>query len=195
MFENLLVKLAKELNRNKIDYMVIGGQAVLIYGEPRMTRDIDITLGLSVDNLNEVLKIVEKLNLKPLVNDIEKFVKDTYVLPLIDENSKIRVDFIFSWTMYERKAMKKVNEIKVGRTKVRFASLEDVIIQKIVSGRERDIEDIKSILVKNPDFDEKYILKWLGEFEKVTKEKILNRFKKIKKGGAKNSLDSKTGLN
>jgi len=25
--------------------MVIGGQAVLLYGEPRLTKDIDITLG------------------------------------------------------------------------------------------------------------------------------------------------------
>lgn len=31
--------------------MVIGGQAILLYGEPRLTRDIDITLGINVDEL------------------------------------------------------------------------------------------------------------------------------------------------
>jgi len=30
--------------------MVIGGQAVLLYGEPRLTRDIDITLGIGVES-------------------------------------------------------------------------------------------------------------------------------------------------
>lgn len=34
-----------------VPYMVIGGQAVLIYGEPRLTKDIDITLGVDVDGL------------------------------------------------------------------------------------------------------------------------------------------------
>ncbi|GAH87084.1 unnamed protein product, partial [marine sediment metagenome] len=29
--------------------MIIGGQAVLLYGEPRLTRDIDVTLGDDID--------------------------------------------------------------------------------------------------------------------------------------------------
>lgn len=41
MFKKILEKLAKELNNSKIPYMVIGRQAVLIYGEPRITKDID----------------------------------------------------------------------------------------------------------------------------------------------------------
>jgi hypothetical protein len=36
--------------------MVIGGQAVLLYAEPRLTRDIDITLGLSVNRLPTLLE-------------------------------------------------------------------------------------------------------------------------------------------
>lgn len=47
----LLKNLAKALNRRKIDYMVTGGQAVLIYGEPRLTRDIDITLGMGIEGV------------------------------------------------------------------------------------------------------------------------------------------------
>ena len=47
---------------------------------------------------------------------------------------------------------------------VRFASLEDVVIHKILAGRPRDIEDIESILLKNPGYDAPYIIKWLAEF-------------------------------
>lgn len=46
MFERLLERLAGSLDRHKIPYMVIGGQAVLVYGEPRLTRDIDVTVGV-----------------------------------------------------------------------------------------------------------------------------------------------------
>ena len=53
MFQKLLKKIANELNAHNIPYMVIGGQAVLIYGEPRLTKDIDITLGVGVSKLKE----------------------------------------------------------------------------------------------------------------------------------------------
>ncbi len=43
MFEHLLAKIATALNKAEIPYMVIGGQAVLLYGEPRLTKGIDIT--------------------------------------------------------------------------------------------------------------------------------------------------------
>ena len=45
MVESLLAKISLRLEQRGIPYMVIGGQAVLVHGEPRLTRDIDITLG------------------------------------------------------------------------------------------------------------------------------------------------------
>jgi hypothetical protein len=64
--------------------MIIGGQAVLLYGEPRMTRDIDVTLGLDTDRLGDLLGAVRELALKPLPDDVESFVKETMVLPTLD---------------------------------------------------------------------------------------------------------------
>lgn len=64
--------------------MIIGGQAVLIYGEPRITRDIDITLGVYIDRHPEIKLIVKKLNLKHLVENLENFVEETIVLPAIE---------------------------------------------------------------------------------------------------------------
>lgn len=48
MFETLLEKLSCALDQVGIPYMVIGGQAVLRHGEPRLTKDIDLTLGRSL---------------------------------------------------------------------------------------------------------------------------------------------------
>lgn len=44
MFKELLQTLATALSSAKIDYAVLGGQAVLQHGEPRATKDIDLTL-------------------------------------------------------------------------------------------------------------------------------------------------------
>ena len=165
MFQRLLKRLARKLDSTKIPYMVIGGQAVLVYGEPRLTKDIDITLGINVDELNRIIGVVDALKLKILVDDYKNFVKETFVLPVMDEKSKIRIDFIFSFSPYERQALTRTNNIKLGKDVVKFASLEDVIIHKIISGRARDLEDIRVVLLKNPEFNREYIEKWLQEFD------------------------------
>lgn len=159
--------------------MVIGGQAVLIYGEPRLTRDIDITLGLEVEKLEKILDIVTRLKLKILINDIEDFVRKTMVFPTLDQRSGIRVDFIFSFSPYEIQAIEKASTVIIGRTPVKFASLEDVVIHKIIAGRARDIEDVKSILIKNPDYNVDYINHWLEKFDSSLGENYCEIFKKV----------------
>ena len=179
MLEKLLESIAKALEAHKIQYMIIGGQAVLLYGEPRLTKDIDITLGVGPESLEELKSIVKNLGLKILVKDVDNFVNQTFVLPALDEESGFRVDFIFSLSLYEREAMQRVKFVKIGEAEIRFASLEDLIIHKIIAGRPRDIEDIKSILLKNPNYDAQYITRWLEEFDHSLSENFSEVFKKI----------------
>ena len=71
--KELIKNLARALKKNRIKYMIIGGQAVLIYGEPRMTKDIDITIGLDISGLEKLKKIIKELNLKS--NNFDDFHK------------------------------------------------------------------------------------------------------------------------
>ncbi|MGB9004685.1 MAG: nucleotidyl transferase AbiEii/AbiGii toxin family protein [Candidatus Aminicenantales bacterium] len=189
MFQNLLERIGRAFRQSQIPYMVIGGQAVLVYGEPRLTKDIDITLGLGIEGLAKIINLVKKLNLKPLVSNIETFVKETMVLPVIHEKSGIRVDLIFSHSPYERQAIIRAKTIKLGRTEIQFAALEDVIIHKMIAGRARDIEDIRTILLKNSKYDSQYISKWLAEFDSALGKELGKSFRAIKNG-----LSKKAGI-
>jgi len=126
MFQSLLARIAQALDRAGISYMVIGGQAVLLYGEPRLTRDIDITLGLDNSGLSKLLVIIHEAGLRVAVKDVDRFVQETNVLPVIDEATGIRVDFIFSFTEYERVALGRTLSVPLVRkpaldaTHVRF---------------------------------------------------------------------------
>ncbi|MDY6863525.1 MAG: hypothetical protein SV062_11145 [Thermodesulfobacteriota bacterium] len=64
MFEELLIRIASILKTENLPYMIIGGQAVLLYGTPRMTKDIDITLGVNIERLEDVMTAVKKARLK-----------------------------------------------------------------------------------------------------------------------------------
>lgn len=180
MIETLIKNIAKALDARKIPYMLIGGQAVLLYGRPRLTKDIDITLGVDVDSYTKIEGLCNKLRLKIIPKNPESFAEKTKVLPAEDVKSKIRVDFIFSYTPYEQQAIRRAKKVRIKSYLVRFAAVEDVIIHKVFAGRPVDIEDVKSMLIKNKGkIDFNYTRKWLRKFSQVPgQEKIVEDFKK-----------------
>jgi predicted nucleotidyltransferase len=167
VFKDLIKRIAAELSGRGIPYMIIGGQAVLLYGEPRLTKDIDITLGVGVEELPVIKDAIRALGLSIEPDDVDTFVKDTMVLPAVDKKSGIRVDFVFSFSPFERAAIERAKEVRFDEVPVRFASLEDLVIHKMVAGRARDIEDVRAILLKNPGYDREYIRGWLSDFDKA----------------------------
>ncbi|MFP4686807.1 MAG: nucleotidyl transferase AbiEii/AbiGii toxin family protein [bacterium] len=167
MFEKLLRRISIALRDREIPYIIIGGQAVLIYGEPRQTRDIDITLGVDVDRKKEIFDIVKKLNLTLLPEEPGEFIEKTCVLPCLDEKSYIRIDFMFSHSEYEKVALSRAKEFEIEGEAVRFASPEDLIVHKVVAGRARDIEDVRVVLMKQENIDIDYIKEWLHEFDRA----------------------------
>lgn len=183
MIEKLIRNIAKVLDNKGISYIIIGGQALLIYGRIRATRDIDLTLGIDTDKYEELEAICEHLGLEIIPKEPRQFAEQTKVLPAKEPSSKIRIDFIFSFTLYEREAIQRGKEVVMQNYPVKFASCEDLIIHKMIAGRAIDEEDIKDVLLKNRDsLDTEYIYKWLNEFAKKPEYKDLpKRFEKLLK--------------
>lgn len=179
MFQALLAQLSEAFDKNKIPYMVIGGQAVLIYGEPRFTKDIDVTLGVGIEGLELVLKLVDSIGWKVLSPSPTEFVQKTMVLPCQDPASGVRLDLVFSFSPYERQAMGRVRRIGFLGKEVCFASPEDLIIHKMIAGRPRDLEDVRVVQLKNLGLDRGYIEKWLLEFEKALNSPFVQNWKKL----------------
>ena len=179
MYQELLGKIALILKKAQIPYMVIGGQAVLVYGEPRMTRDIDITLDADIDTLDDILLALDNTAFRPLPLDVHQFATNTRVLPIQDDETKIRVDLIFSFSSYEHVAIGRSKVLNLNGIDVSFASPEDLVIHKLVAGRPRDIEDCQSILLRQRGLDVHYIEKWLKEFELVVGSELVSNFRSL----------------
>jgi hypothetical protein len=168
------------LDAIEISYMIIGSQATLLHGEPRLTQDIDVTLGSGPDRLPHLLSILRRESWKVLVDDPEQFVGDTMVLPCLDTESQIRVDCIFSFSTYEAEAIARAVPVELNGTTINYASAEDLIIHKIVAGRPRDLEDVRGVLLKNPDVGLSYIEDWPAQFDASLGEAFSRRFRDLR---------------
>lgn len=176
MISEILERTAAALAAARIPYMVIGGQAVLVHGEPRLTRDIDITLGVSLDRLADVVAAAAAACLAPLV-DPQTFARETMLLPCADATSGVRVDLVLSDSNFERAAIDRAVTVRLGSTDVRFVTPEDLIVHKVVAGRPRDLEDVRSIVARQPRLDRQRVEQTLREFESLLEAPLLERWR------------------
>ena len=110
-----------------------------------------------------------------------RFVGQTMVLPCLDNESGIRIDFVFSNSEYERQAIERARRIRIGKAQVCFATVEDLIIQKIIAGRPRDLEDARIVLAKKEGADLEYVRCWLKQIEESLGEPFLQSLEEIRK--------------
>ena len=130
--------------RNEVRFLVIGGYAVIHHSRPRYTGDLDIWIEDSQENAERVVTVLQEFGFPP----------DTVSTDMITEGKKIiRMGFepmrlelftsipgvVFS-RCYERREL-----VKIGRMVVPFIGLEDLKINKLASGRPKDLQDIEEL--------------------------------------------------
>lgn len=60
-------KVFKALNRAKVRYVVVGGVAVVLYGYPRFTQDLDLIVFLEKENLGKMFDAMRSIGYAPKV--------------------------------------------------------------------------------------------------------------------------------
>jgi predicted nucleotidyltransferase len=132
------------LNEQKVEYLVIGGYAVVFHGYPRFTGDIDFWINPTEENIDRVLAVLKKFGCGSLGVKREDLLNPDIVHQFGQQ--PLRID-ILSYVegasfaeCYRRKKTK-----TVGGVKIHLLSREDLIRNKQLVGRPRDLEDVKQL--------------------------------------------------
>jgi len=162
-----------------IPYGLIGGIAMQWWGEPRFTRDVDVTI---LVNSGDEEKIVKKILtvFSPRISDALTFAITNRIC-LIKSKEGYEIDISLGIPGYEEILMERAVDCKLYKNYVvRICSAEDLIIHKAVAGRPQDLTDIEGIIMRQgKNLDVRYIRKWLKQFSDVLDMKeILARFEK-----------------
>ncbi|MBI4196654.1 MAG: nucleotidyltransferase [Deltaproteobacteria bacterium] len=166
-------KIQKELHKDGMPSIVIGGLAVAVWGEPRLTADIDLKIQLNRDDASKLV-----FSLKPHYrllanNPIETIKKVGFIF--IQDTSNTRIDLLLADTPFDIQAIERGKKVHADKeTSLTICSPEDLIIYKMISTRPRDREDVRGIIIRQKkNLDHPYLLDWLTQFEKAIDDSTL----------------------
>lgn len=137
-------ELLQLLNEFDVDYLIVGGFAVMKYGEPRYTKDLDVWVGNSPENSARVVAALRKFG-APIEHDHitpETFTNKQVVYQI--GVAPIRIDILTELTgVAFRQAWKNRVSGTFFSIPVNFISLDDLVANKQALGRTSDANDLK----------------------------------------------------
>jgi predicted nucleotidyltransferase len=142
--ETALAELTQVLADGQIPYMIVGGVANIIWGEPRATLDIDATVWVDAPQIPLVVDWLGR-RFRILVDKPADFINETRVLPL-ESGGGVRIDLIFGLLSFEHDAIARAETVDIAGVRLRVCTAEDLILMKIVSDRDRDLNDVRGII-------------------------------------------------
>jgi hypothetical protein len=164
----LLDEMVAFLEERRVDYLVMGGVAVRFWGIPRPTYDLDFTLAIPperVPGLCDALRdrgfTIPEIHEKGFVDRLAGM--DKVAVARILDGREVRVDLFLVTTRYQREAFGRRVRKAINGGEAWLIAPEDLILHKLIAGRERDLADITDVLWMNPNADKAYLRKWAGE--------------------------------
>lgn len=166
-------KLQKILADAHIPSAVIGGLAVAIWGEPRLTRDADLKVLLERDRAQQLITLLSK-NYTCVADDPVKTLQQRGLLFVLDAD-RTRLDLLLGDTPFDAKAIERARSIEVAPALfLIICSAEDLLLYKMISTRPRDREDARGIIRRQGKaLDDVYIIDWLKQFEQAFHDSTL----------------------
>jgi hypothetical protein len=160
-------EVIRRLEANQFPYMIVGSIAALVYGEPRLTKDMDLVVDIPA---SELKKMDSLFPLSEFYCPPDEILTDEFVrrgqFNLIHHESGLKIDFVFRKNTSHGStefARKRKIEIWPG-LEAYIASAEDVILKKLdffrEGGSQKHLLDIKGILTQT-EIDTVYLEDWI----------------------------------
>lgn len=142
---------------NRWQYCFIGGLAVLRWGEPRETVDVDLTLLTGFGGEQPFIAALIAA-FQPRIPDAAAFAQANRVL-LLRAASGVGLDIALAGLAFEESVVRRSSRfIYPPHTPLRTCSAEDLIVLKAFADRPKDWIDIEGILVRQlPHLDWDYV--------------------------------------
>jgi hypothetical protein len=132
------------LNKNYVKYIIVGGYAYSYYAEPRFTKDIDIFIQISPDNAEKMLDVLNEFGFADTGASAADFMVEGRVIQL--GQSPLRIDILTSIDgLSFMDAWNNRVQGRYGDIPAFFISKDDLLKNKLATGRSQDLVDIEKL--------------------------------------------------
>lgn len=147
-----LTRLLRRLVDAKVDFVVVGGVAVVIQASPRFTKDLDISYALDEENLNRLGGMLTQIGARlraidedlPFIPDA-RTLSQTEILTLTTPNGDIDLLTKPPGSPDYETLRDRASRVDIDGATVLIASMQDLISMKRSAGRPQDLIDIEAL--------------------------------------------------
>jgi predicted nucleotidyltransferase len=168
--------VVNHLNQHGYRYAIIGGIALSYWGVVRATQDVDIKVFVPDGDYPAIRTALQSAFPHPARPQLPA--NSLIVAVTI---SDVIVDFLLALPGYEELIVERAKTVDLGDWSVQISTAEDLIIQKVVAGRDKDWLDVEALLLEQFDhLDQAYIEDWLLQFaEALESPQLLKKYKQL----------------
>jgi len=154
-------------------WYLFDAQAVIAHGVPRLSADVDVTLRMVPDDPERFAHEMAQAGFDLAVDDPE-FVRRTRVMPFIHRPTAMPLDVVLASSGLEDEFLARARPVDIGGAIVPLIDIEDLIIAKVLAGREKDLEDARNLWrVRRRDVDPERIRRILRLLEEALSQSDL----------------------
>jgi len=121
-------------------WYLFGAQAVIAYGVPRLSADVDVTVRLVPEEPERFARDMAAAGFALRVDDAD-FVRRTRVMPFVHLPTAMPLDVVLAGSGLEDEFLDRARAVDVAGTSVPLIDPEDLVIAKVLAGRPKDLED------------------------------------------------------
>lgn len=142
-------------------FCFIGGIAVLRWGKPRTTQDVDVSLFVDFGKEQETIEQVLQ-QFDPRIVDADQFALESKVI-LAQSAQGIPFDIAIAQFEFEKEIIQRSSRFEFSPgIELLTVSAEDLVVMKAFAGRDQDWADVAGVISANESLDESRILRDLA---------------------------------
>lgn len=166
--------LSNYFEKQKIDYVVVGGVAVLVYGRIRATDDIDIIIDHHKIDREHFIQYLRENGFDANISDLEALDENLHASIFL-KDQMFRIDLKGKNTQKDQDSINGAVDAIFDTVPIKIDHPQSLVLNKLIFGSEQDFEDALAVYVRNPkliDLDKLRTQAKIHGIEKITKEFI-----------------------
>lgn len=146
IFNNDFREFLQALNQQKVNYLLVGGYAVILHGYRRSTGDMDLWIQTTAENYKNLVKACNQFGLPIIDMTEENFLNNNLIEVFTYGRPPVSIDIMKTVKGCNFDEAYTISQVYIEDSlEIRYLHYNSLIQAKKASGRYKDLDDIEKL--------------------------------------------------